>query len=195
MIRQFQKKVRIIAFDPITKPRFNLKNVDFKEFALSNKSERFGLYTPTVHGKTLTQYSSFHSEKLRRQIEHDLGITSADYGIVEKSVDAEILDALNLQPFFIKIDVEGAEKAVLEGSFKTIEKYLPVILIEIQNIETFQSISNEMQKHEYVSIALNPSKNLKSETIGSNIISEYLNSQNNYVWIPKDQSSTWSFTQ
>jgi FkbM family methyltransferase len=195
MIRQFQKKVRIIAFDPITKPRFNLKNVDFKEFALTNKSERFSLYTPTVHGKILTQYSSFHSEKLRRQIEHDLGITSADYGIVEKSVDAETLDSLNLQPFFIKIDVEGAEKSVLEGSFKTIEKYLPVILIEIQNIETFQSISNEMQKHKYVSISLNPSKNLKLETIGSNIIGEYLNSQNNYVWIPKNQSPTWVFTR
>ena len=81
MIRKFQKSVRIIAFDPITRPRFNLRNVDFKEFALSNVKERFSLFTPIVHGKTLTQYSSFHSEKLRRQIEHDLGLEATDYGI------------------------------------------------------------------------------------------------------------------
>jgi FkbM family methyltransferase len=195
MIRQFQKSARIIAFDPITKPRFNLRNVDFKEFALSNKAEKFSLFTPNVRGKTLTQYSSFHSEKLRRQIEHDLGIGSTEYGIVEKSVETQVLDSLNLQPFFIKIDVEGAEKAVLEGSFNTVDKHLPVILIEIQNRETFSSILIEMQKHGYVCISLNPSKNLKSSAVESNIISGYSNSQNNYVWVPKNPSPTWSFAQ
>ena len=195
MIRQFQKSAKIIAFDPITKPRFNLRNVDFKEFALNNKTERFSLFTPTVRGKTLTQYSSFHSEKLRRQIEHDLGITSTDYGIVEKSVEAQILDSLNLEPFFIKIDVEGAEKAVLEGAFTTIENHLPVILIEIQNHETFTSISGEMERHGYICISLEPSINLKSEKVRSNVISDYRNSQNNYVWIPTRSSPSWKFAQ
>ncbi len=195
MIRQFQKSARIIAFDPITRPRFNLKNVDFKEFALSNKAERFSLYTPTVRGKTLTQYSSFHSDKLRRQIEHDLGIKSDDYGIVEKSVEAQILDSINLQPFFIKIDVEGAEIAVLQGSYETIEKTLPIILIEIQNIETFDHIAQEMNKHGYICISLTPSKNLKNDKIHLNTFNEYRDSHNNYVWIPKDASPSWSFAQ
>jgi FkbM family methyltransferase len=195
MIRQFQKSVRIIAFDPITKPRFNLRNVDFKEFALSNKAEKFSLFTPNVRGKTLTQYSSFHSEKLRRQIEHDLGIASTEYGIVEKSVETQVLDSLNLEPFFIKIDVEGAEKAVLEGSFKTIESNLPVILVEIQNLATFGSISSEMDKHSYVCISLEPRKNLRVEHFEMNIIMEYRNSQNNYVWIPRKPSPSWKFSQ
>jgi FkbM family methyltransferase len=195
MIRQFQKTVRIIAFDPITKPRFNLKNVDFKEFALSNTSERFSLFTPIVHGKTLTQYSSFHSEKLRNQIEHDLGLKTDDYGIVEKVVEAQLLDSMNLRPFFIKIDVEGAEKAVLEGSFKTIESHLPVILVEIQNLATFSSISSEMDKHGYVCISIEPQRNLKVEDFELNIIKEYRNSQNNYVWIPSKPSPSWKFDQ
>jgi FkbM family methyltransferase len=193
MIRQFQKSARIIAFDPITRPRFNLKNVDFKEFALSNKAQRFSLHTPTVRGKTLTQYSSFHSDKLRLQIEHDLGIKSEEYGIVEKSVEAHVLDSFNLYPFFIKIDVEGAEISVLQGSFETIEKTLPIILIEIQNIETFHNIAHEMQKHGYTCISLKPSKNLKSDEIHLNILNEYRDSQNNYVWIPKNVSPSWSF--
>jgi FkbM family methyltransferase len=195
MIRKFQKSVRIIAFDPITRPRFNLRNVDFKEFALSNTKERFSLFTPIVHGKTLTQYSSFHSEKLRLQIEHDLGLEATDYGIVEKTVEAHTLDSLNLQPFFIKIDVEGAEKAVLEGSFVTIDRHLPIILVEIQNVETYSLISNEMNKHDYVCISLEPRENLKNGKIQSNIINEYRNFQNNYVWIPSNASPSWRFAR
>jgi len=195
MIRKFQKSARIIAFDPITRPRFNLRNVDFKEFALSNTKERFSLFTPIVHGKTLTQYSSFHSEKLRLQIEHDLGLEATDYGIVEKTVEAHTLDLLNLQPFFIKIDVEGAEKAVLEGSFVTIDRHLPIILVEIQNVETYSLISNEMNKHDYVCISLEQRENLKNGRIQSNIINEYRNFQNNYVWIPSNASPSWRFAQ
>jgi FkbM family methyltransferase len=195
MIRRFQKSARVIAFDPITRPRFNLRNVDFKEYALSNTEERFSLFTPIVHGKALTQYSSFHSEKLRRQIEHDLGLTATDYGIIEKTVEAHKLDLLNLQPFFIKIDVEGAEKAVLEGSFVTIDIHLPIILVEIQNVETYLFISSEMKKHEYVCISLDPRSNLKNGKVQSNIISEYRNFQNNYVWIPMNPSPSWRFTQ
>lgn len=195
MIRKHQRSTKIIAFDPITRPRFNLKNVDFKEFALSNSTERFSLFTPIVHGKTLTQYSSFHSDKLRNQIEHDLGLNSDDYGIVEKVVEAQQLDSMNLNPFFIKIDVEGAEKAVLEGSFKTIETHLPVILVEIQNLETFVSISNELKKHGYFCISLEPRKNLRNGNSGLNVISKYLNSQNNYVWIPSSPSPSWKFAQ
>ena len=195
MIRKFQKSARVIAFDPITRPRFNLRNVDFKEYALSNTEEMFSLFTPIVHGKTLTQYSSFHSEKLGKQIEHDLGLKVTDYGIVEKTVQAHTLDSLNLQPFFIKIDVEGAEKNVLEGSFATIDSHLPIILVEIQNIETYLLISREMKKHDYVCISLEPRTNLKNGKIDSNIISEYRNFQNNYVWIPIKPSSSWRFTQ
>ncbi len=195
MIRKHQRSSKIIAFDPITRPRFNLKNVDFKEFAVSNSSQKFSLFTPIVHGKTLTQYSSFHSEKLRNQIEHDLGLNSDDYGIIEKVVEAQPLDLMNLNPFFMKIDVEGSEKAVIEGSFSTIDNHLPVILIEIQNLETFASISNEMAKHDYVCIALEPRKNLKQDKIGLNIIREYRNSQNNYVWIPVKPSPSWKFAQ
>ena len=195
MIRKFQKSARVIAFDPVTRPRFNLRNVDFKEYALSNTEEMFSLFTPIVHGKTLTQYSSFHSEKLRKQIEHDLGLKVTDYGIVEKTVQAYTLDSLNLRPFFVKIDVEGAEKTVLEGSFATIDSHLPIILVEIQNIETYLLISREMRTHDYVCISLEPRANLKNGKIDSNIINEYRNFQNNYVWIPIKPSPSWRFTQ
>ena len=95
----------------------------------------------------------------------------------------------------MKIDVEGAEKAVLEGSLATIDKHLPVILVEIQNLETYRAISRELEKHDYVCISLQPRKNIRNDKIQANIITDYRNSQNNYVWIPRRTSPSWSFTQ
>ena len=195
MIRQFQKNVNIVAFDPLTKPKFDLKNIDFREFALSNKAESFSLFTPVVHGITLTQYSSFHSDKLRKQIEHDLGLERADYGVIEKSVQTRTLDSLQLSPFFIKIDVEGSEKDVLEGSLETVKRYLPIILVEIQNLETYSSICDLLIKNGYVSISLKPSENLCDERMTLNFQTEYQSSRNNYVWIPRQSSPSWRFRQ
>ena len=184
-----------MAFDPLTKPKFDLRNIDFREYALSNRTESFSLFTPIVHGVALTQYSSFHSDKLRKQIEHDLGIERTDYGVVEKSVQTLTLDSLKLSPFFIKIDVEGSEKAVLEGSLETIKRFLPVILVEIQNQETYSSIYDLLNENGYVSISLDPSKNLSAEKIALNFQNRYQSSRNNYVWIPRQKSPTWDFRQ
>jgi FkbM family methyltransferase len=41
------------------------------------------------------------------------------------------LDNFKLSPNFIKIDVEGCELKVLKGASKTIEKYRPIIVLEI----------------------------------------------------------------
>ncbi len=46
-------------------------------------------------------------------------------------VPMETLDIANVAPNFIKIDVEGCELKVLKGAEKTIEKYRPIIVIEI----------------------------------------------------------------
>lgn len=49
----------------------------------------------------------------------------------QRIVQACRLDTLHLSPQFIKIDVEGAEYAVLKGAVQTIEKHRPVVVLEI----------------------------------------------------------------
>jgi FkbM family methyltransferase len=61
--------------------------------------------------------------------------TSSAAGSIIQSVSVTPLDDLvelhQLEPGFIKIDVEGAEMQVLEGASKTLERFHPVILCEV----------------------------------------------------------------
>ena len=53
---------------------------------------------------------------------------------------------------FIKIDVEGHEKAVLEGSFKLIERDRPNLLIEIEDRHkpnSVRDINEFLMKYDY----------------------------------------------
>lgn len=56
-----------------------------------------------------------------------------------KSIDSSsgvkrvTLDSLNLNPDLIKIDVEGDEFKVLQGSVETLKKYKPVLIVEMFN--------------------------------------------------------------
>lgn len=65
--------------------------------------------------------------------------TSINYGGLNLGIGGDIVDMINIDEYFldknlninyIKIDVEGAEKLVILGAKKIIEKYRPVILYE-----------------------------------------------------------------
>jgi len=67
----------------------------------------------------------------------------------------KIVDQYQLQPGFIKIDVEGAEYLLLKGAKKTLLKYSPIILIEInekllnQNKSSTKKIKSFLEKNNY----------------------------------------------
>jgi FkbM family methyltransferase len=60
-----------------------------------------------------------------------------DQEILEEKVKCITLDDLvllfNLNPGFIKIDVEGAEMLVFKGGLETLKKYKPIILSELSD--------------------------------------------------------------
>ena len=191
MIKKYQPKVHIEAFDPITKPKFELKNVNFHSVGLSNKVEKLEIYSPVVKGKVFSQYSSIYKEKLIHQITADMKLDNNQVSIQINHINLQILDDFNFKPFFVKIDVEGAELAVLEGAQATISKYLPVLLIEIQNQKMFQEIENFMSAIKYKCV--NPNKfDFKSSEVWINS-SNYSSITNNYIWIPLEKSPSWLF--
>jgi FkbM family methyltransferase len=193
MIRQYMPDSKIVAFDPVTQPKFDLSGIEFHAYALGSKPDEFDIFTPTIKGYRLTQYSSFEKEKLINQITHDLGVTEEEVLFDSKHVKVVDLDSLGLSPFFMKIDVEGFEIEVLEGAIATIRNYMPVILIEIQSDRTYQRVKDFLGNLGYIAVLVNPKRNLSSARHRNNLCEEYDPSYNNYVWISGEKSPTWAF--
>jgi FkbM family methyltransferase len=193
MFRRYFPLVKIIAVDPITTPRFKLKNVTLIKTALSDKAGNRSLVTPIVNGKQLTQYSSFYKEKMISQICSDMALLETEVSTIENEVSFNTIDYLEVTPFFIKIDVEGAELEVLKGALNVINNYNPVILVEIQNYKSYQEIQELLASYGYINI--DPTKK-STDSINKSAMrktSDFEKGNNNYVWINHTNPISWDF--
>jgi len=193
MLRRYFPKTRIIAVDPIEKPRFKLSNVTLIKTALGETTGTRNLVTPVVNGKHLTQYSSFYKEKMIRQICTDMDLVEESVSTVITEVNFNTIDNLDVNPFFIKVDVEGAELGVLKGAIGVINEFSPVVLIEIQNKEIYKEVKLLLSALGYKNIE--PDNLSKKMQPASPIleISEYRSNSNNYIWINPTKAVSWKF--
>lgn len=187
MIRRLSPDCEIHSFDPIKLPSFDLPRVFKSSFAISNHLGNVKIYTPVYQNHELTQYSSTIESGIRSQISHDLSIAPDHIQIIESTVPVKTVDSLDLRPFFIKIDVEGAEFQVIEGAIKTISAFLPIILVEIQNPKQYEVISSILAPIGYAPLDLSKSHR---DILFSN---SYTENYNNYVWLPVNGSNSWSY--
>ena len=193
MFRRYFPLVKIIAIDPIATPRFRLKNVTLIKSALSEKEGTRKLVTPIVNGKQLTQYSSFYKEKMILQICSDMNLVETEVSTIVNEVNFNTINNLGIDPFFIKIDVEGAELEVLNGSLDVINKCNPVILVEIQNRNSYAAIKELLSDYGYINISPEEesAKRISKDSITP--ISNFEEGTNNYVWINPSKPVSWHF--
>jgi hypothetical protein len=121
-----------------------------------------------------------------------MNVKTLDVSLVSKMVKLKTIDSFDLKPYFMKVDVEGAELRVLEGAKNTIENFLPVILIEIQNNNMYQQIESFMHKLSYYCIRPDDfiQKELGAISLAPNL-DDYRKSTNNYVWVSRKISPSW----
>ena len=193
MFRRYFPLVKIFAVDPITSPRFKLKNVTLIKTALSDKAGIRTLVTPIVNGKQLTQYSSFYKEKMISQICSDMAILETELSTIVNEVSFKTIDNLGVTPFFIKIDVEGAELEVLKGSLTVIKKYNPVILVEIQNIKSYLDIKELLSLYGYINIDPNKKSTDLINRATMSEIADFKQDTNNYIWINPISPISWDY--
>jgi FkbM family methyltransferase len=193
MFRRYFPDFRIVAIDPIEKPRFRLNNVTLIKTAIGEAVGVRNLITPVINGRQLTQYSSFYKEKMISQICSDMSLLPEQVSVIITEVKFEIIDNLNIEPFFIKVDVEGAELEVLRGAINIIAKFCPVILIEIQNKETYNEVTNFLGIYGYINIEPGITKNNSGAPIQIDRIEKFKQNTNNYVWINPDNETSWRF--
>jgi FkbM family methyltransferase len=193
MFRRYFPLVKIFAVDPIAAPRFKVKNLTLIKAALSDKAESRTLVTPIVNGKQLTQYSSFYKEKMISQICSDMALLETEVSTIVNEVSFNTIDNLGVTPFFIKIDVEGAELEVLKGSLTVIKKYNPVILIEIQNIKSYMDIKELLSLYGYINIDPNKKSTDLITRATMSEITDFKLDTNNYVWINPTSPISWDY--
>jgi FkbM family methyltransferase len=193
MFRRYFPLAKIFAVDPITTPRFKVKNVTLIKAALSNKAGNRTLVTPIVNGKQLTQYSSFYKEKMISQICSDMALLETEVSIIVNEVSFNTIDNLGVTPFFIKIDVEGAELEVLKGSLNVIKKYNPVILVEIQNHKSYLEIKELLAPYGYINIDPKKKSTDSINKAAMRKTSDFEKGTNNYVWINHTNPISWDF--
>lgn len=131
---------KVYSFEPVDKQRNYLlnnielnafKNIVVFDYGLSDKINNMPIYTSTEskqHYGTHEGLSTLFPSDKRQELEQFVSIKVFD------SIFYDSLDRLD----FIKIDIEGGEIFALNGMKKSIRKFLPVLLIEI-NEETFNS--------------------------------------------------------
>jgi FkbM family methyltransferase len=137
--RIFNRRSPIFSLEPLPSHRNDLRFVRlvarrhrFLIAGAAEESRRATLYVPTLGSYELPAESSLNRDDAAAVLERleTEGANPSRLRLKEIEIDLRRLDELNLDPAFVKIDVEGAELGVLEGLRETIERCHPVLMIE-----------------------------------------------------------------
>lgn len=143
-IRMYNRDNPITCFEPSERALRQLhrytrgvQKISLRGVGLGAEPAEVTLYTPVYRGYVFDGLASvvrseatdwLNSHRImffdRRKLE-----------IIEEVVRIETLDQQNLRPAFAKIDVQGAELAVLKGGSDTIKGHRPVLLLEAPDDE------------------------------------------------------------
>jgi len=133
--RLFNKRSPILSIEPNPFHERDLKfvkrllrNFDYQLFAAGEARGEATLHVPVYKGLALTGEASLLEPHGRPWWAQQQGVDVVETR--ELRVPVRPLDDLGLSPDFVKIDVEGAEEAVLRGLTQTIERAHPVLLLE-----------------------------------------------------------------
>jgi len=193
MIRRLQPHAHIHAFDPITSPKFSSKyrNVTFHNVAASNIEGKLTLFVPKIRNLNLSQYSSNDPRKVVSQLIGDFNVEPSEISCTKVESNSIRLDSMNLNPYFMKIDVEGQEEFVVRGSLDTIRVHKPILLIELQSFEAYRSMEAIMRELGYFNLSW-PQQSRTKDFIN---MGTYSRKMNNYLWLPYETSKNWSLRE
>jgi len=156
-IRNFLKNNLIYSFEPL-KIKFNQlkklrnkdKNYKILNYGLSNKVTLKKIYVPFFKKYALSSFAGLNKRFISLRLKESIFVRNLLNRIKFKSqfIKLKKLDDMNLNPNFIKIDVEGHEYECILGSIKTIKKNKPILLIEY-NYNNNKKIKNNLKKIGY----------------------------------------------
>ena len=120
-----------LVFEKLAKHFRNNSRVSVNNWGLGNKNEELILYVPFYRRWMFDGLSSFKYESAANWLKTRLWRYKEEHlQIRELKCQIRKLDDMKLNPYFIKIDVQGFELEVLKGGEATLKKHQPILLIE-----------------------------------------------------------------
>ena len=141
--RIFDRSSRILSLEPNPMLDAELRLVrrvigrdfSYRFEAAGAGAGEFALYVPLYRGVPLTGEASLSREEAGENwTAEQLGIAPGEIEIERVTVSVRPIDEHGLSPHAVKIDVEGAEIAVLEGMAATLARSRPVLLVETADV-------------------------------------------------------------
>jgi FkbM family methyltransferase len=138
-MRLMSRQASIIAYEPNGELAVKIahlfrydQRVTVLPFGLSSAPGTFDLFMPFYRTFAYPGLASLNEEEARSWLSADniYFFNSRNVRIARMRCQVETLDAQDLTPYFIKIDVQGAELDVLRGAQTTLTRHRPVLLVE-----------------------------------------------------------------
>lgn len=129
---------RVISFEPnylnyiyLERLEKQFDNFEYYKFGLGDENKSIDFFCPIYNGKKMTPWGSFDYEEATKGISKEIQFFDQKKLSVETmALEIKTLDSLDLEPDFIKIDVQGFEYQVLLGGKETIMRCKPIFMIE-----------------------------------------------------------------
>jgi FkbM family methyltransferase len=157
-VRLFRAKLPIVAFEPNPIRAAGLqelfaqdKNVKIEPYGLADTSGVVDLFVPHYKGAAFDGLASLHRNEAEHSLsEHSVfGFDRKHFEVRQFRCTVRKLDDFALRVGFLKIDVQGAEAAVLAGGRETIRTWKPVVLMENNRPETDGALLFELGYEPY----------------------------------------------
>ena len=139
-------ETRIIGFEPNPLVFSKLKNyfrqnrkVELYNCGLGSENQKLDLYIPFYRKWMFDGLSSFKYDSAESWLRSRLWRFN-EQKLSIKKVNCQIrkLDEFQLNPYFIKIDIQGYELDALQGGYHTLNTHKPILLIESISTEVIE---------------------------------------------------------
>lgn len=139
-IRRYRPDATIVSFEPnpiIFKrlhDRFNdTPGVSLRNIGLGSAKLDLTLFVPSYRGFTYDGIASFARESAETYLSPQTiyFFNPRHVSVAEYTCHVEVLDALNLAPTFMKLDIEGFEYDALQGATDTLTRHEPILFVEM----------------------------------------------------------------
>jgi FkbM family methyltransferase len=140
----------------LSKNRDLSQRIKIYEFAVSDKIGEIQLsFSPNIDdGKSSGSFIAGSHTPFKKDVYDKIGFNKVNV----KTITLDQLSSIignDIDPFLIKIDVEGAEHLVLQGGINIIKKYKPILLIEIHSIFNMLKVCEYCKSVDYIIELLN----------------------------------------